>query len=322
MKKVKHLKQNAVILKMENVIEVKNLSHAYGKKKLYDNLNFSVKKGQIVGLLGKNGVGKTSLINILMGFLKPLGGECLIFGENSSSLSENTRKRIGLLHEGHQTFEFMTIEQIEKFYAPFYEKWRKDIYYDLMDLLALPKTHKISNMSYGQRSQVVLGLIFAQNPDLLVLDDYSMGLDAGYRRLFLDYLHDFVKSEQKTVFVTSHVVQDLEHLIDEIILLNKGGEILKTNLDDLLSNFKSYTLDFTLPNDLKTREIERLVKSDVIRNIEVSKNSLRLYSYENEQEVLKNLQASHTVFAQINNANINRKKINLEDAFIGLMGRY
>jgi len=307
---------------MENVIEVKNLSHAYGKKMIYDNLNFSVKKGQIVGLLGKNGVGKTSLINILMGFLKPMGGECLIFGEHSSILSENTRKRIGLLHEGHQTFEFMSIEQIEKFYSPFYEKWRKDVYYDLMDLLALPKTHKISNMSYGQRSQVVLGLIFAQDPDLLVLDDYSMGLDAGYRRLFLDYLHDFVKSEQKTVFVTSHVVQDLEHLIDEIILLNKGGEILKTNLEDLLSTFKSYTLDFTLPKNFKIREIETLLKNEVIKNIEVSKNSIRLYSYEEEQEVLKNLQSSHKIFSQINNKNISRKKNNLEDAFIGFMGRY
>lgn len=307
---------------METIVEVKNLTHYYGKKKIYENLNFSVQRGKVVGLLGKNGVGKTTLINILMGFLKPQSGECLIFNEHSHSLSENSRKRIGLLHEGHQTFEFMTIGQIEKFYSAFYDDWRRDTYYDLIDLLDLPKTHKIANMSYGQRSQVVLGLIFAQNPDLLVLDDYSMGLDAGYRRLFLDYLRDFVKSEQKTVFVTSHIVQDLEELIDDIILLNRGGEIIKTDLGTLLTKFKSYKLDFSLPKEIKIRQVEQLLKNDIIKNVEVSNNSLRLYSYENETKILENLRSSHQIFKNIELSQLERKKISLEDAFIGLMGRY
>ena len=304
------------------IVDVKNLTHYYGSKKIYENLNFSVEKGKVVGLLGKNGVGKTTLINILMGFLKPKSGECLIFGEPSHNLSENARKKIGLLHEGHQTFEFMTIEQIEKFYAPFYDTWKRDVYYDLIDLLALPKTHKISNMSYGQRSQVVLGLIFAQNPELLVLDDYSMGLDAGYRRLFLDYLHDYVKADQKTVFVTSHVVQDLEALIDDIMLLNRGGEIIKTDLDSLLGDFKSYNVDFSLPSGVSVRELETLFKNDIIRNVEVTKNSLRVYSYEDEKAVLENLKSSHKIFQSTSINKISQKSLSLEDAFIGLMGRY
>ncbi len=304
------------------IVDVKNLTHYYGKKKIYEDLNFSVEKGKVVGLLGKNGVGKTTLINILMGFLKPKKGECLIFGEPSHNLSDTTRQKIGLLHEGHQTFEFMSIEQIEKFYAPFYDTWKRDVYYDLIDLLALPKTHKISNMSYGQRSQVVLGLIFAQDPDLLVLDDYSMGLDAGYRRLFLDYLHDYVKADQKTVFVTSHVVQDLEALIDDIMLLNRGGEIIKTDLDTLLSTFKSYNVDFSLPDDISIRELEGLFKNDIIRNIEVSQNALRVYSYEDEKAVLENLKSTHQIFQSTSIDKITPKSLSLEDAFIGLMGRY
>lgn len=307
---------------MPNVVEVKKLTHYYGNKKIYENLNFEVQRGKVVGLLGKNGVGKTTLINILMGFLKPKSGECLIFGEPSHSISEKARKKIGLLHEGHQTFEFMSIEQIEKFYSSFYENWRRDIYFDLIELLDLPKNHKISNMSYGQRSQVVLGLIFAQNPELLVLDDYSMGLDAGYRRLFLDYLSDFVKDGQKTVFVTSHIVQDLEELIDEIILLNRGGEIIKTDLDELLTSFKSYNIDFSLPNQLKVRDIEKALKNDVIKNVELTKNTLKIYSYENEKNVLNSLKTSHEIFNPITTEHISKRKLSLEDAFIGLMGRY
>lgn len=307
---------------MPNVVEVKNLTHYYGNKKIYENLNFEVQKGKVIGLLGKNGVGKTTLINILMGFLKPKSGKCMIFGEDSHNLSENARKKIGLLHEGHQTFEFMNIEQIEKFYSSFYENWNRDVYYDLIELLNLPKTHKISNMSYGQRSQVVLGLIFAQDPELLVLDDYSMGLDAGYRRLFLDYLKDFVKSGEKTVFVSSHIVQDLEDLIDEIILLSHGGEILKTNLDELLSTFKSFHLDFILPSNIKIKDLEYSIKNKVIKNIEISKNSLRLYSYENEKTIIKNLKDSHHIFNSITENDLIQKNVSLEDAFIGLMGRY
>lgn len=307
---------------MPNVVEVKNLTHYYGTKKIYENLNFEVQKGKVIGLLGKNGVGKTTLINILMGFLKPKSGKCMIFGEESHKLSENTRKKIGLLHEGHQSFDFMNIEQIEKFYSSFYENWNRDVYYDLIELLNLSKKHKISNMSYGQRSQVVLGLIFAQDPELLVLDDYSMGLDAGYRRLFLDYLKDFVKDGEKTVFVTSHIVQDLEDLIDEIILLNRGGEILKTSLDELLNDFKSYTLDFALPSHIKIKDFERTIRNKSIKNIEISKNSLRLYSYENKKNIVQNLKNSHNIFEQIKEENLKQKNVSLEDAFIGLMGRY
>ena len=86
---------------MENVISCKNLTHYYGKRLIYENLNFSVKKGHIIGLLGKNGCGKTTTINILNGFLQPRSGECLIYGESTQNLSPETKRRLGYLIEGH-----------------------------------------------------------------------------------------------------------------------------------------------------------------------------------------------------------------------------
>ena len=147
---------------MENIISVKNLSQRYGRgRQIYDGLSFDVPKGSILGLLGKNGTGKTTTINILMGFLRPQAGECKIFVE------------------GHVQYSFMTIAQIEKFYSRFYPRWNRDAYYGLMDKLKVSPGQKISSMSNGQRSQVALGLILAQNADLLVLDDFSLGLDPG-----------------------------------------------------------------------------------------------------------------------------------------------
>lgn len=98
----------------------------------------------------------------------------------------------------------------------------KEAYYELMNKLKVAPKQRISRMSCGQRSQVALGLILAQNPELLVLDDFSLGLDPGYRRLFVDYLRDYARSENKTVFLTSHIIQDMERLIDDCIIMDYG----------------------------------------------------------------------------------------------------
>lgn len=135
---------------------------------------FEVPKGRILGLLGKNGTGKTTTINILMGYLKPRSGVCRIFGEDIQSMHPVTRERIALLIEGHVQYAFMSIEEIEKYYSAFYPRWNKEAYYELMKKLKVAPRQKISRMSCGQRSQVALGLILAQNADLLVLDRFSL----------------------------------------------------------------------------------------------------------------------------------------------------
>ncbi|MDE6490824.1 MAG: ABC transporter ATP-binding protein, partial [Muribaculaceae bacterium] len=185
------------------VIEVKDLTQRYGSGRIiYSGLSFDVPRGRILGLLGKNGTGKTTTINILMGFLRPQSGSCRIFGEEITAMKPATRRRIALLIEGHVQYPFMTIGQIERFYSRFYDRWNRDAYYELMSKLKVSPQQKISSMSCGQRSQVALGLILAQNADLLVLDDFSLGLDPGYRRLFIDYLHEYARAEGKTVFMT------------------------------------------------------------------------------------------------------------------------
>ena len=197
---------------MSAIIECKNLTHYYGQRKIYENLSFEVPQGRILGLLGKNGTGKTTTINILSGYLQPRSGECRIFGENIQTMNPALRRNIGLLLEGHVQYQFMNITQIEKFYASFYPgQWKKEAYYDLMNKLKVAPGQRISRMSNGQRSQVALGLILAQNPELLILDDFSLGLDPGYRRLFVDYLRDYARSENKTVFLLAFYHRYISH---------------------------------------------------------------------------------------------------------------
>ncbi len=291
-------------------IKCNNLTHYYGKKMVYENLNFHVEEGSILGLLGKNGSGKTTTINILNGFLQPRSGECLIYGENSQHLTPQNKARIGFLIEGHIQYTFMNIHQIEKFYSGFYENWDAEPYWELMSKLKVTPRQKISTMSCGQRSQVALGLILAQDPDLLILDDFSMGLDPGYRRLFIDYLREYARAKKKTIFTTSHIIQDMERLIDDVLIMDYNRILTQRKVDEFMQTFKQFYLEFEDPSiDLS--------KEDFVANFEKVHNKAEIYTYESEAFVKNFLSKNgikYSAFKQV--------EMGLEDAFIGLTGKY
>lgn len=291
------------------IVECKNLTHYYGKRCIYENLNFEIPQGRILGLLGKNGTGKTTTINILNGYLKPRSGECLMFGESSANLSSETKRKVGLLIEGHVQYSFMNISEIEKFYSAFYPKWRKDAYYELMKLLKIDPKQKISRMSCGQRSQVALGLILAQDPELLILDDFSMGLDPGYRMLFVDYLSEYAKAENKTVFVTSHIIQDMERLIDDCLIMDYGRIVMQKPVNELLDSFKRFK--FNCQNPEAINEI-----SDIYNPVTIKGNT-EVYSLLAKED-LESLMKKNNVMTN----EIQEESLSLEEAFIGLTGKY
>ncbi|MFL1705743.1 ATP-binding cassette domain-containing protein [Campylobacter sp. MOP7] len=279
-----------------NVIECQNLTQYFGNKKIYENLNFSVKEGGVVGLLGKNGVGKSTTINILMGNLKPTSGKCLIYGEESDKLSAKTKARIGLLYEGHVTYDYLRIKDLYELYHQEYKaKFKKERFFDLFRKLEVDEKQKISTLSCGQRSQVVLGLIFASDPDLLILDDYSLGLDTGYRRLFIDYLKDFIKSGDKSVLMTTHIVNDLEGLLNELIIMRRGFEPLQISFDEFKSKFKGLSL---------AKDIDLSAIKGIESMLELS-DERQIFGFF-DQEILGSKEI----------------KLSFEDAFLGFTGRY
>lgn len=294
----------------DNVIECRHLTHRYGERLIYEDLSFEVPRGRVLGLLGKNGTGKTTTINILNGYLAPASGECLIFGEDIRTMQAQTRARIALLLEGHVQYAFMTIREIERFYSHYYPRWNSKAYYDLMDLLHVAPAQRLSRMSCGQRSQVALGLILAQNADLMILDDFSMGLDPGYRRLFVEYLRDYTRSHSTTVFLTSHIIQDMERLIDDCIIMDYGRILVQMPVTDLLRDFRRY--EFPLAAEAA------LPQADAFRHASrIGAARAELYSFENPDLVAALLQEQG-----ISCEGLTAERLNLEDAFIGLTGKY
>ncbi|RCW29195.1 ABC-2 type transport system ATP-binding protein [Marinilabilia salmonicolor] len=293
---------------MENVIECRHLTHYYGDRCIYEDLNFAIPKGRIVGLLGKNGTGKTTTINILNGYLQPKSGECRMFGQNAGQLSPSVKQKVALLLEGHVQYSFMNIAQIEKFYASFYPLWDKAPFWELMNKLKIAPKQRISRMSCGQRSQVALGIILAQNADLLILDDFSMGLDPGYRRLFVDYLSEYAHAEDKTVFVTSHIIQDMERLIDDCMILDYGKLLLQQPVDRFLNSFKRYQMTSLLAPNWKKMPV---VHPEKIRN------KMEFYSDAGKQTIVQNLKEQG-----FETNDLQEESLTLEEAFIGLTGKY
>lgn len=293
---------------MEKIIECDRITHYYGNRLIYADLSFEVEKGKVLGLLGKNGTGKTTIINILNGYLKPRSGVCRLFGEDMNHLSPATKSRVGLLLEGHVQHTYFTVQQIEKFYSAFFSKWKKEAYYELLKKLQVLPTQKLSTMSCGQRSQVALGLLFAQNPDLLILDDFSMGLDPGYRRLFVEYLKEYASAENKTVFLTSHIIQDMELLIDDCMIMDYGRLLLHKPVREIMDHFKRFR--FQAPGPDFT-----LTAGHGFWNPSLLGDKWEVYSFQDEEDVSARL-------AALGVKKVVSEHLSLEDAFIGLTGKY
>ena len=161
-------------------------------------------------------------------------------------------------------------------------------------------------MSCGQRSQVALGLLFAQDPDLLILDDFSMGLDPGYRRLFVEYLREYATAGNKTIFLTSHIIQDMEMLIDDCMIMDYGRILLHEPTRYIMERFRRFRF---VCDGVKIPADERLWHT------ERTGNRWETYSFAPKEEV-------EQVLSPCGVNGLKEEQLSLEDAFIGLTGKY
>ncbi|MCQ2201276.1 MAG: ABC transporter ATP-binding protein [Bacteroidales bacterium] len=289
------------------IIDCQNVTHYYGNRLIFRDFSFQVQKGKILGLLGKSGTGKSTIINILNGFLRPTRGFCRVLGEEVSRMRPETKGRIGLLLEQHIQHSYLNIFEIEKFYSRFYPNWNSAAYHNLISKLKITSRQPISTMSCGQRSQVALGLLFAQDPEVLILDDFSMGLDPGYRRLFIENLKEFVAKGDKTVFLTSHIIQDMEMLLDDCIMFDYGRKLVHKPTAEILDTFHKFRFKTSEPLVRTTQDI---------LNPEKIGDSWEFYSFLNPSEV------KQIIAHDYGSSDIEVSKLSLEDAFIGLTGKY
>ena len=214
------------------MITLKELSFSYSRKKeVLDRINLEVGSGHICGLLGKNGEGKTTLLNLLSGQIFPDQGSCLVLEEIPSERNARFLQQIFLLPEEISMPEVTAIEYI-KMYAAFYPTFRDDICKACVESFEINLSDRLSKMSQGQRKKVAITLALAAHTPLLLMDEPTNGLDipskATFRRLVASLIDD-----NQTVIISTHHVRDLESLIDTVLILDQRQILLNKTLNEI-----------------------------------------------------------------------------------------
>ncbi len=207
----------------DSCLQVKNLDKTFGSTKALSAVTFTLKKGEILGLVGPNGAGKTTLIKLIMGLLIPGGGSISIFGRKRNKLKRADWRKIGYIADEPNLYDFMTVEKLLDFNKNFYPSWDDHRCSELLQRFHLPAGETVKNFSRGMKTQLALILTLSQRPELLILDEPLDGLDPLRRLEFLNLLiEDFSKEEGRSILISSHYLEELERVADRVAFLHQS----------------------------------------------------------------------------------------------------
>ena len=211
------------------LVKCNNLCKEFDNKQVLNNINLSLPKGKIIGLLGKNGMGKTTLIKLMNDLLTPTSGEVLINGEKPSV---NSKKIISYLPERTYLDKGMRVSQILTLFEEFYENFNKEKAIKLLNDLDLDINSRVNKMSKGMQEKLQLILVMSRDAELYILDEPLGGVDPATRDYILDtILSNF--SEGASVIISTHLISDIERILDEVIFIDKGNIVLTSSADEL-----------------------------------------------------------------------------------------
>jgi ABC-2 type transport system ATP-binding protein len=205
------------------------LDKNFGDKQVLQDVNLTIPRGKIIGLLGKNGTGKSTLIKMINGLLTPTSGQVLV---NGKEIGVESKKIIAFLPERSYLDKSMTVEQTLKFFADFYDNFDMEKARKLLKDLDLDVTQKIAKMSKGMQEKVQLVLVMSRKADLYILDEPLGGVDPATRDYILDtILKNFHNGA--SVLISTHLISDIEKILDEVIFIDKGKIILTSDVNTL-----------------------------------------------------------------------------------------
>jgi len=211
------------------LLECKNLCKDFGKKKVLKNINLVIPRGKIIGLLGKNGTGKTTLIKLINDLLVPTSGEILVNGE---CIGVESKKIISYLPEKTYLDKSMTVLETINYFEEFYDNFDSKKAKKLIKDLDLDINQKLSKMSKGMQEKVQLVLVMSRKAELYILDEPLGGVDPATRDYILDtILTNF--NEGSSVIISTHLISDIERILDEVIFIDKGKIVLTSSSDEL-----------------------------------------------------------------------------------------
>ena len=285
-----------------NVIEIKNLTKVYGKNRGIQDINISVKEGEIYGFIGPNGAGKSTTIKTLLNFIYPTSGEALIFGMDSVKESEKIKDYIGYVPSEVRYYDDVKVKDIIKYAQSFYPKSNKEYVDRICNELELDMNKKMGELSLGNKKKVAIAQSLINNPKLLILDEPTNGLDPLMQKKLFNILIE-EKEKGNTVFLSSHNLVEVQNLCDRVCVIKEGKIV------DIIEIEKSKT-ELKLKVTLSSSDIT----DDIVLNLSdkiLDKNG-KLYTFIYSKNI-------DSLVKEIANYKIDElliEKENLEDAFL------
>ena len=221
---------------MEKAFEIDNLSKSYKDFSL-KNINLSLEKGFIMGFIGKNGAGKSTTMNCLLGITKYDKGSVKVFNKPVENLTVQDKEKLGVVLDGCPFAEVLNVKDIEMILAGCYKNWDSAKFNSMCSRFGLPKNKAIKDFSTGMRAKLNIATALCHGAQLLVLDEATSGLDPVVRDEILGILQDFVQDENNSVLISSHITSDLEKICDYIAFIKDGEIIFCENKDELMEKY-------------------------------------------------------------------------------------
>ena len=198
----------------------RNIRKRYGGRLILDDLSFSIPKGAVLGLVGGNGIGKTTLMRILVGLLMPESGSATVLGEPALQLTDATKMRLGYVPQKPEALNWMTVESMLRFVGSFYPRWDNEYMWNSLMRWDIPPSQRLARLSPGERQRVALIRVLATCPALLILDEPASALDPVARRDFLREIALRAGEAGTTVLFSTHIVTDLERVASHVCFLH------------------------------------------------------------------------------------------------------
>lgn len=227
-------------------IEVDDLSLYFGGKAALDRLSLSIPQGGIHAIVGANGAGKSSLFRVLLGFQSPSSGQARILQRDSARLNERDRARIGFVNEEHSLPAWLRVAEVVAMQRRLYPQWNAQRYANIVGHFNVLPEQRVRELSRGERAGLNLAMAMAQSPELLILDEPTLGLDVVAKRAFLECLLEAVAESDSTIIYCSHQMEEIERLADNLIVLERGRLIHMSPPEEFCQRVSLWVADFGL----------------------------------------------------------------------------
>lgn len=237
------------------MIEIRNLSKSYGKKKVLDKLNCNIKTGSIYGLIGANGAGKSTLLRIINDIFKRDEGTVLV-NEEEVENNQELKQKLVFVPDDLFFYPSYTLKDMGKFYSAMYKKFDMKYLEELAGILKLNMNEKIQNFSKGMKRQCALICALSTNAEYMFFDETFDGLDPVVRNLMKKIIAKQMEKNNTTIIMTSHNLRELEDICDNLGLLYKGGILFESDVDSLKTNI--FKVQISLKEDFSEKDFEKL----------------------------------------------------------------